>query len=434
MVYFKVSQNINIKTTDGSLVKYHKAPPGITSDDFIYCSTYNDFLDLKNVFARVDKKYQIKVLLEDRILSSHIMPIELGITNKFEYQTLKKIDYRMKKNLYVEKNLEHKIKEVSFNEDGFDFYEQLKHCIKPDISLAIIGGVGRNIGEIISSCSALRILYEELEHKFLSIKLDIYLESSENKYYSRDKELLLTQGFIHKIEPLSLSLKKLLNYDFIIDTSLLNKRTYFSNMPYVDAYLYKFGIDYEKVNKQRKSTFIDRISTPLNKNLIKKIKDLKKVGKLLLFHPYSANENRSIPKEFAIKYLKKLINTADDYTIVSALNITELHDDRYVNLAGLSKSLSEFIYIISQVDKIITVDTSTYHIADAFFVPTLVLFTDDKAEIRTKYYQQTKTIEIEDKTKNYSTFTFENPSLELYKHQAWKELKISKVMKLLETI
>ena len=158
------------------------------------------------------------------------------------------------------------------------------------------------------------------------------------------------------------------------------------------------------------------------------------MGKLLLFHPYSANENRSIPKEFAIKYLKKLINKADDYTIVSALNITELHDDRYVNLAGLSKSLSEFIYIISQVDKIITVDTSTYHIADAFFVPTLVLFTDDKAEIRTKYYQQTKTIEIEDKTKNYSTFTFENPSLELYKHQAWKELKISKVMKLLETI
>ncbi len=434
MVYFKVSQNINIKTTDGSLVKYHKAPPGVSSDDFIYCSTYNDFLDLKSVFSRVDKKYQIKVLLEERILSSHIMPIELGITNKFEYQTLKKIDYRMKKNLYVEKSLEHKIKEVSFSEDGFDFYEQIKHCIKLDISLAIIGGVGRNIGEIISSCSALRILHEELKNKFPSVKLDIYLESSENKYYSRDKELLLTQGFIHKIEPLSLSLKKLLSYDFIIDTSLLNKRTYFSHMPYVDAYLYKFGIDYEKVNKLRKSTFIDRISASLHKNLIKKIKDLKKVGKLLLFHPYSANEDRSIPKEFAIKYMKKLIRTADDYSIVSALNIVELHDDRYVNLANMSKSLSEFIYIISQADKIITVDTSTYHIADAFFVPTLVLFTDDKANIRTKYYQQTKTIEIEDKTKNYSTFTFENPSLELYKHQAWKDLKISKVMKLLETI
>jgi len=434
MIYFKVSQNINIKTTDGTLVKYIKEPLGEQSDDFIYCSTYNDFLDLKSVFLRVDKKYQIKVLIEDKILHSHTMPIELGINNKFEYKIIKKFDYRIKKQLFMDEKIKNKIKEVSFNENGFNFYEQINKCLKLDINIAIVGGVGRNIGEIISSCSALRILHEELLNKFENISLDIYLESSENKYYARDKELLLTQDYIHKIEPLSLSLKKLLTYDFIIDTSLLNKRGYFASLPYVDAYLYKFGIDYEKINDKRKSTFIDRISKNINKDLIKKIKGLKKVGKLLLYHPYSANENRSIPKEFALKYLKKLINKADSYTIISALNITQLNDDRYVNLSNFSKSLSDFIYIISQADKIITVDTSTYHLADAFFVPTLVLFTDDKAHIRTKYYEQTKTIDIEDQTQNYSTFTFENENLELYKYQAWKDLKMSKVMKILETI
>lgn len=46
------------------------------------------------------------------------------------------------------------------------------------------------------------------------------------------------------------------------------------------------------------------------------------------------------------------------------------------------------------MDKIITTDTSTYHISDAFIIPTIVIFTDSNFENKIKYYKYVKAIFI----------------------------------------
>ena len=87
MIFFRVTNNINIKTTDGSLVKYFrfKAPASLPNET-VYISTYDDYCDLNAVFGRIDKsKYFTKILNEDNVRSNKDFPIELGISTKNEF-------------------------------------------------------------------------------------------------------------------------------------------------------------------------------------------------------------------------------------------------------------------------------------------------------------------------------------------------------------
>ena len=161
MIFFRVSQNINIKTTDGTMVNYFKfKEPSNLENETLYISTYDDFKDLREIFSRVDKdKYFAKVFNEEKIRALKNFPIELGITNIDEYNSRENstISYQ-------------DIKKV-------DIYKQLKNIQKDEITVAIIGGVGLSISQTISSCTALRILHKKLKQIYKNIKFDIYLNS-----------------------------------------------------------------------------------------------------------------------------------------------------------------------------------------------------------------------------------------------------------------
>ena len=418
MIFFRVTQNINIKTTDGTMVNYFKfKEPSNLENETLYISTYDDFKDLREIFSRVDKdKYFAKVFNEEKIRALENFPIELGITNIDEYNSRENstISYQ-------------DIKKV-------DIYKQLKNIQKDEITVAIIGGVGLSISQTISSCTALRILHKKLKQIYKNIKFDIYLNASNNSYYTREKQIYQTQEYINNILPLSITPKKLCEYDYFIDNSLSINFLGLDFLNYVDAWLFKFGIDYEKIVDDEKYNQINLSNYTASDNLKNKLIDLKSKGKLLLFHPYSANINKSIPQTIAVDILKELLLKADDYMIISTLLIdSKIKDDRFVDLTKESKNLNDFMYIISSMDKIITADTSTYHISDAFMIPTITIFTDSDYLKKIKYYKYIKPILIKDKSKNLSKFVYENDSLTINKFESWNKLKVNRIIKLLDT-
>ena len=418
MIFFRVTQNINIKTTDGTMVNYFKfKEPSNLENETLYISTYDDFKDLREIFSRVDKdKYFAKVFNEEKIRALENFPIELGITNIDEYNSRENstITYQ-------------DIKKV-------DIYKQLKNIQKDEITVAIIGGVGLSISQTISSCTALRILHKKLKQIYKNIKFDIYLNASNNSYYTREKQIYQTQEYINNILPLSVTVKKLCEYDYFIDNSLSINFLGLDFLNYVDAWLFKFGIDYEKIVDDEKYNQINLSNYTASDNLKNKLIDLKSKGKLLLFHPYSANINKSIPQTIAVDILKELLLKADDYMIISTLLIdSKIKDDRFVDLTKESKNLNDFMYIISSMDKIITADTSTYHISDAFMIPTITIFTDSDYLKKIKYYKYIKPILIKDKSKNLSKFVYENDSLTINKFESWNKLKVNRIIKLLDT-
>lgn len=412
MIFFRVSQNINIKITDGTLVNYlkFKAPVSLENET-VYMTTREDFNDLKDIFQKVDKdKYLVKPLNEENIRTNPNFPIELGILNEFEYE---------------------RDNENFFELKATDIYKQLKNIDKEEVSIAIIGGVGKSISQIISSCAALRILYKKLKEIYKNIKFDIFINASNNSYYSRDKDIYKTQDYINNIFPLSINSKKLCEYDYFIDNSL-NVTNLLSELNNVDAWLYKFGINYKKIDELEKYNSLDISNYKIQNDLKTKIEQARKKGKLLLFHPYSANINKSIPQVIAIDLLKELLEL-EEYVIVTTLQIdSKFKHNNFIDLINESKSINDFIYIISNMDKIITADTSTYHISDAFMIPTVTIFTDKNYAQKIKYYKYIKPIYVKDKSKNFSNFIYESEDLTLYKLEAWKKLKIDKIMKILD--
>ncbi len=419
MIFFRVTQNINIKTTDGTMVNYFKfKEPSNLENETLYVSTNDDFKDLREIFSKVDKdKYFAKVFNDEKIRTLENFPIELGITNVDEYN-----------------NKENSTKVTCQDIKKVDVYKQLKNIQKDEVTVAIIGGLGFSISQVVSSCTALRILHKKLKQIYKNIKFDIYLNASNNSYYTREKQIYQTQEYINNILPLSITVKKLCEYDYFIDNSLSINFLGLDFLNYVDAWLFKFGIDYEKIADNEKYNQLNLSNYKVQESLKNKLIDLKLKGKLLLFHPYSANINKSIPQTIAVDILKELLLKADDYMIISTLLIdSKIKDDRFVDLTKESKNLNDFMYIISSMDKIITADTSTYHISDAFMIPTITIFTDNNYLKKIKYYKYIKPILIKDKSKNLSKFVYENDSLTINKFESWNKLKVNRIIKLLDT-
>ncbi len=419
MIFFRVTGNINIKTTDGTMVNYYKfRRPSNLNNETAYISTYDDYNDLKGVFKRIDKdKFFTRLLNEDKIRNLEGFPIELGISNYNEYTKTQECE-----------------SEYFLEDTIIDLYKQLKVIDKEEVKLVIIGSLGKTISEMIASSTALRILHSKLKEIYKTIKIDLYLNASNNSFYSRDKSIYEKLNFIENIYPLSISVKTFTQYDYFIDTSSFINSAYFKELNYVDAWLYKFGIDYKKIKDNLKFNEIDLSKVTIKKQITEKINKAKEKGKLLLYHPYSANLKKSIPQTYAIDILKKLLKENEDYVIVSALNIdSKIKDEMFLDLSKDSKSLTEFMYIISQMNSVLTVDTATFHISDSFMIPTVAIFNNEEYEKETKYYPFVKSIRVYDESKNLSKFIFDNEDLTIYKFESWKKLKISKIIKLLES-
>lgn len=434
MIFFRVTNNINIKATDGTLIKYLKLKgPANLNNETVYITTYEDFEDLQEVFGNVDKeKYSAKLIKEEKIRSLEDFPIELGIPNAFEHFNYSNFKNEIKDHIINDVD---EVKSLFQSTAKVDIYKQLKNLDKDEISLAIIGAVGKSIGEMVASSTAVRILHSKLKEVYKKINIDIYLDASNNSFYSRDKQIFQDQDFIREVFPLSLNVKKFCTYDYFIDnSSVMTKSSYFKELNCIDAWLHKFGIDYERVPNNLKYNELHLKDYEPDETLLKKLNDAKQRGKLLLFHPYSANIQKSIPQMAALKILKKLLEKLEGYTIVTTIKVDPKFDDiRVLDLSKESKTFNDFSFIVSNMDAIVSSQTSTYHISDAFMIPTVVIFTKTNILKEIKYYRYVKSIEIEDESKNYSHFIFDNDELTFYKFSSWEKLKVSKIIKLLES-
>jgi ADP-heptose:LPS heptosyltransferase len=428
MIFFKVTQNINIKIADNSLVVLTKELKNSDIEEYIYVTTYDDFEGVKDIFTKVGTNYKTLIVDESKVTSKKEFPQEIGVSNKNEFLQQR---HKLKQTSFLNDIEEFNTKDLFKNEDFCDSLSMIKSP-KKEISIAIIGGVGRNIGEILCGLSAIRIFYKSLQNRYKDVKIDLLLDSANNQYYKRDKELIEQESFINKVLPLSISVKKLYEYDYYIDTSKIYETNFFNSLPFIDAYLYKFGINPDLITAEKKYNQFDFSKYTPSVELKNEITSLKAKSKLILFHPYSPNIDRSLPKDIAVNLLKNLVILSDEI-VISALKIDKFENDKFFDLSKYSKSLFDFIYIISQSDYIITVDTSTYHISDVFLIPTVVIFNDEElVEKRIKYYHSIKPYIIKEKKKNLSLLKFDNETLTINKYTKYQNIKLKKILKLLK--
>lgn len=435
MIYFCVTNNINIKLVDSSLVEYKcHVNENLWIKEHLYCTTYDDFKDIKKIFVNLQQEdFKFKIVNEQQFLKSTLFPKKLGISFVNEYETAQYYETIFEKQKFSLEHFEKKEIEGYFEEENIPF--ESIDFLKEEIRLVIIGYCSKNLGEIINFCSVIRILYAKLKEKAKSVKIDIYIQASSNNYFKRDKEIFESYSFIHKVMPLSITVQELCSYDYFIDTSNCEHSFYYTELPYIDFFLRQFGLDYTQIQTELKYNELHLHNYHVNPKLQEQLKELKQKGKLLLFHPYSAQATRSIPIEISKKILNKLVNYSQEYVVITALKIDTLKMDNFIDLSLYSKTFFDFVYIISQMQYVVTVDTATYHISDAFFIPTVALFTDEELiPKRVKYYNYVKPVLIKNQPKSYSKFIFKSDALYVDDFHSWNEMKIAKVIKLLEKI
>ncbi|MEM3829624.1 MAG: hypothetical protein QXP36_10485 [Conexivisphaerales archaeon] len=261
---------------------------------------------------------------------------------------------------------------------------------KDTIKILFINGFGAGIGDNLIALSALRIYKRYLKQFFRNVEFHIFNEDLElMELYYRQENL------IKSILPQPTNVTTFFTFDAYVDLGGMIQWKEFNDRPMIDSYLNTFGVDAQLIpDFEKRITLVDNCYSDIY-NILKGFKIGKKI---LLFQYKSSSLSRSIPEDIALQMLDTLCNNTD-YTVISVTKTPFVHKN-FFDLSEYSKNIFDYITIVSFADKIITVDTGTYHIADYFNIPTAVLFTTINPEYRVKYYPFTKGYAVSQKLLN----------------------------------
>lgn len=263
---------------------------------------------------------------------------------------------------------------------------------KKKMSIAMLNAMSNAMGDHLIGMRAFDYFQDKLR-KDLDMEIDFsFYQLNPYRVASITRQ---SSGQFQHIYMLPNRLSRFMEHDAFIDLGTLLLRDNFGCQPMIDFFFEALSIDSSTVPDERKRT-----KYKLNPNVSANIDNVFNVARsrgrpILLFHRTSTSPIRQLEQPRARKIIREIIEKTD-YQVVSA-DVLEYQNPRFMDLSKYSKTIDDFAAIISKVDAIVTVDTSTYHFADAFSIPTVVLFTTIEPEYRIKYYPFTEGIMLEEK-------------------------------------
>jgi tetratricopeptide (TPR) repeat protein len=357
MIFFTVEKSIQLQL--GTHQHSFRACPDFESNalhsDFIYATSIGEY---QEVIQRAFQQAKVKTRLLTALSIKNIpnFPFELGISEN----PPPPVGTAWKPQLL----------------------EQLTQIPKKHIKIAVMNGFGSAMGDSVIGLTALRTFYQILSEYFEKVQLDVYLRFDA---VERLKLVYQQHNIIDNISGMPVDVSTLLKYDAFVDFSGIISRydQWASHWAMIDFYFAKLGIDPAKVPPLQKRNLL-QLNKQADQAVITTLADLRNKGKLLLFHPQTSSPTRSIPPEHYARFLKHLIEKTD-YFIISVIPISFEHP-RFQDISNISKSFHELCSIVSHCDAILCADTAVYHLADAFNIPTVALFSSIEPPLRIRYY------------------------------------------------
>jgi len=330
-------------------------------------------------------------------------------------------------------------KVMSHNEFPVDigFKDNLEVALKPfkgrkiPLKVAIINAMSNAIGDHLIGMRAFDYWTEKVE-EHLGVPVEVTFFQLNPM---RMGPITAQRSQLKNIFILPNKLPRLTFHDAYIDLSSLILRETFNHQPMVDFFMEAMSIPPESVPDERKRIKFsyDPAKVAQIDHIMKVVRSKHKNRPILLFHHKATSAVREMTGERARRIVKEILDKTD-YFIVSAEEL-EFQHERYLNVNRFSRqSLFNFAAIIDKVDAVITVDTSTYHFADAFSKPTVALFTTIEPDFRVRYYPLVESVMLETKDgENYGLHkSYVEPELIAkqvqYTDTLWKKLDIDDVI------
>ncbi|HEX5727274.1 MAG TPA: glycosyltransferase family 9 protein [Longimicrobiaceae bacterium] len=221
-------------------------------------------------------------------------------------------------------------------------------------------------GDALAGLCALRELRAALEARFARVELTLF----QHRCNAEAEQLFRRSGVVDEVRFLPAPLAALAEHDAWVDVSgvRVSPREH-----WVDQCLAALGMDPAAVPAARK-----RLRVPAApwaaRELAAEVAALKaEGGPVLLFHPQASLPARSFPADAAAAFARALLERTGA-RVASAVPLAVDHP-RFVDWSPLSRTFDHFAFLVSQADGVVSVDTCAYHLADAFDVPAVALFT-----------------------------------------------------------
>ena len=406
MDFYFVEKNYTMELPiDGQRVTYvflGANPQEITADRLYFAPSD----EIKRIIERFRKAgyqdFNVRVLIDKRQIFEHPkFPIDLTYSGGYFKQ----------------------------GEEFIPLEEKIKPLLGKDkIRVAVVNGMGGGIGDNIVGMTALNIFYDQLMNYFKEVDIGIFT------LRPRGLPILRQETIVNEIYLMPAPAELLFQYDAVVDLSNMTGWPIFKQ-EMIDFYLQAMSIDPQSVSPEEKRCFV-KLNELVVRELEPVVKALKTTGRpLLLYHPISSSPIRSVPQELISEHLNHILDTKD-FLVVSLLPINFEHP-RFVNLHSFSKKgFDYFAYLISQMDAVITVDTAVYHVADAFSVPTVVLFTSIPPEHRISYYPFQRGFLIGGKEGKLLFYRHASDKEEEIRQltEAWRSAKIDRILEALRDL
>ena len=303
---------------------------------------------------------------------------------------------------------------------------------KKELKIAIINAMSNSIGDHLIGMQAFDQWYSQLQQKLPETKIDITFFQHKPCMMA---EITMQSPNVRHLYVLPSNIDKLMTQDAFVDMGTLLLRDGFDTENMMDFFLSAFSLDPKEIHSSQK-----RIKYTIDSDSLWEVqKELKSIKQpTLLLHHKASSVIRSLPDDKA-KWLVEQLIEKTDYHIVCTSGLEFTHP-RFTDLTNFSTCISRFSGIISQVDNIITVDTCTYHIADAFSTPTVVLFSTIDPDLRCRYYPFVEPIMYETKDgklfgKHKLSIEDEEKKKELdHLNKLWDKIDVDKILSKLHSI
>ena len=364
MIFFTVSQPVTITRhklrqqlepqSDNGLAP--GTPPG-------YVTSMYDLMELRRHLVSEGKEQALQVMDEGLVLASEQAPVELGTSNRGEIRRYKARRAGTETHMPF-RSLEKQLSLLA-NRDS------------PRI--AIINGFGTGIGDHIVGLTAWRVARDlMLQAGCSSVSAEIW---SRTHGVHRAHVSCAYEPSITGIRALPITCRDFMALDAFWDLSGLLDRPSFWRMPTIDFYLETLGVDPASVAARDKRNKI-RIPEQIQREIDMALDQIG--GAFILLHPTSSTPLRDMPVPIIQRVFDELARSSEFR--IASLHELPVPQEQYVNLSGLFKTHQHFCAVIRRAAGLLTIDTSTYHIADAFDVPSLVIFTTVPPERWVPYY------------------------------------------------
>jgi glycosyl transferase family 9 (putative heptosyltransferase) len=251
--------------------------------------------------------------------------------------------------------------------------------------IAIISPFGMALGDALMFCTIMREYARESQLRSCSVRLHLF----QAPYNENVRVLCERSGLFTSIRGLPAPVDDLARLDAFVDFS---QPLEISQAPWIDLVFELGGIPPHEIppkfkrNKLALPPAVELEMEPLLRHLLGERQPI------IIFHQLAGTPIRNMPPKVAQELLSFLLENTDYYFI--SLTPFDFEHPRFKDVSRLSTSTDRYMYLISAADSFLTVDTSLYHIADAFDVPGVVIFSTNLIERFGTYYPYIKGVQL----------------------------------------